>query len=179
MPTIYDVTSLGARGQPLCDVCTRAAFLLKNMGRERKNQIKILVYKTTVLKDPLNSVVVFLIKIIICHQISFYFFPGRSFYTTRFGKRSEPMEERSSSSSDSQPDASSQEIPNVEIPSRSTFYTTRFGRRSDPSWNVRVLKQRQMSIQDGSLENQSELDNYQKNGQPLLSMIFFFIKWWT
>ena len=89
------------------------------------------------------------------------------------------MAEQSSSSSDSQPDASSQEIPNVEIPSRSTFYTTRFGRRSDPSWNVRVLKQRQMSIQDGSLENQSELDNYQKNGQPLLSMIFFFIKWWT
>ncbi len=102
---------------------------------------------------------------------SLNFFPGRSFYTTRFGKRSEPIEDQSSSSSDNQPDVSNQETPNVEIPSRSTFYTTRFGRRSDPSWNVRLLKQqRPMSIQDGSLENQSELDNYQKNGQPLLSM---------
>ncbi len=103
------------------------------------------------------------------------FLSGRSFYTTRFGKRSETTENIDStteSTNELTANVASQEIPENPSPRYgSSFYTTRFGRRSDPLWNVRNLKPRPRWEQDDLLsDSSSDLDGSLLPSQQLLSM---------
>lgn len=102
---------------------------------------------------------------------------GRSFYTTRFGKRSETTENIDStteSTNELTANVASQEIPENPSPRYgSSFYTTRFGRRSDPLWNVRNLKPKPRWEQDDLLsDSSSDLDGSLLPSQQLLSMNF-------
>ena len=72
---------------------------------------------------------------------------GRSFYTTRFGKRSDPDDEQNVDGTEPTVDPPIPEpVQENSPPPRSSFYTTRFGRRSDPTWNAKFLKLHQQQV---------------------------------
>ena len=105
-----------------------------------------------------------------------YIFKGRSFYTTRFGKRSEADESANTESSTENSNAQNQDVPEAPARSGSSFYTTRFGRRSDPSWNGRALRPRQSMALDEAYEGQQDLDPYTRPSQQLMSKLLSTLK---